>query len=134
MFEHVWEERTCSWIVAPPDRIPASGDLESAELIFVWGFLMDPRFIKKLLGGVIPFAPAFIRGYRRETFVEGGERGFRLIPEENGVVSGVVLIGPTAQEKDGLDRFEGVPEVMVKRTVEAHIGDLTRGAGIYMKA
>ncbi len=134
MFEHIWAEETCSWIAAPPDRVPLAGDLETAELYFVWGFLMDPRFIGELVGRPIPFAPAAIRGYRRETFVEGGQRGFRLIPDGQGIVMGVVLVGPTEQETAALDRFEQVPKVMVKQRIEVSVGDLVREANIYMAA
>ena len=80
MFEHLWIEGSCSWIVAPPDRLPGAGDLENEELYFVWGFLMDPRFIRGVTGRAIPMAPAVIRGYRRESFVRDGERWFRLVP------------------------------------------------------
>jgi len=132
MFEHVWAEETCSWIVAPPDRVPGAGDLETAELYFVWGFLMDPRFIGELVGRPVPFAPAAIRGYRREAFVEGGQRGFRLIPDDHGIVMGVVLVGPTGQEVAALDRFEQVPTVMIKRRIDVLIGDLVREANIYI--
>ncbi len=134
MFEHVWNEGLCGWILAPPDRVPQAEDLERAELTFVWGFLMDPRFISGITGRPIPLAPAVLRGYRRETFVRDGERGFRLVPEEDGIVMGVVLIGVTGDEAAALDCFEEVPRVMVKKKVQVTIGDLVREAGIYMAA
>lgn len=132
MLEHVWVEETCSWIVAPQDRVPGTGDLKDEELYFVWGFLMDPRFIQGLVGRIIPFAPAVLRGYQRETFAEKGERGFRLIPREGGMVMGVVLVAPKNEEIAILDRFEQVPEVMIKQRVEVSVGDLVRQANIYM--
>ena len=95
---------------------------------------MDPCFIQGLVGRVIPFAPAVIQGYRRETFVEEGKRGFRLIPQEGGVVMGVVLVAPSEEEVATLDRFEQVPEVMVKKTIQVSVGDLERTANIYMSA
>ena len=132
MFAHVWVEETCGWIMAPPERIPGPEALRTAELTFVWGFLMDPEFIRGLVGRVIPFAPALIRGYRRETFLKDGKRGFRLIPQPEGVVMGVALVGPTQEEVAALDRFERVPEVMVKQRIEVTVGDLKREAGIYL--
>ncbi len=134
MFEHLWIEESCSWIVAPSDRLPRSGDLETSELYFVWGFLMDPRFIQGVVGRAIPLAPAVIRGYRRETFVLAGERGFRLVPDEDGIVMGVVLVAPTQEDVAALDRFEQVPRVMVKQKIGVLVGDLVREASIYMAA
>jgi hypothetical protein len=134
MFEHVWNDKSCSWIVASPGRVPQAEDLERTELYFVWGFLMDPRFIQGLTGSSIPLAPAVLRGYRRETFVRDGERGFRLVPEEDGIVMGVVLMDLTEEEGAALDRFEQVPHVMVKKKVEVLVGDLVREASIYMAA
>jgi len=134
MFEHVWLEKTCNWIVAPKERVPGPDDLKKAELYFVWGFLMDPRFIQGVVGRVIPFAPAVIRGYRREAFVKNGTRGFRLVLCDKGIVMGVVLVAPSADEVAALDRFEQVPHVMVKQRIEVVIGDLVREANIYMAA
>ena len=133
MFEHIWIEETLSWIIAPQDRLPGPDVLQKAELYFVWGFLMDPRFIQELLNRIIPFAPAVIRGYCREAFIKDGKRGFRLIPSENDIVMGVVLIAPSDEEIALLDRFEQVPDVMVKRRIEVTIGDLVREANIYMR-
>jgi hypothetical protein len=134
MFDHIWSEETPSFIIAPQGSKPSTDILQKAELYFVWGFLMDPRFIQGLLNHVIPFAPAVIRGYRRESFARDGKRGFRLIPDETGIVMGVVLIAPTVKDIAGLDRFEQVPDVMVKQKVEVMIGDLKREANIYMAA
>ena len=134
MLEHVWHERWCGWIVAPPGRVPKPEDLERAELTFVWGFLMDPRFLQGVTGCAIPFAPALLRGYRREAVVRGGVRGFRLLPDPDGTVMGAVLIGVSESEGAALDRFEQVPSVMVRRRVEVAVGDLTRPADIFLAA
>ena len=133
MFEHIWVKETLSWIIAPQDRLPGPDVLQKAELYFVWGFLMDPRFIQRITKSVIPFAPAVIRGYRREASIKDGKRGFRLIPSENDIVMGVILIAPSEEEIALLDRFEQVPDVMVKRRIEVTIGDLVREANIYMR-
>ncbi len=134
MLEHVWIEETCSLLIGPRELIDRSTDLATAELYFVWGLLMDPAFIKKLTGHLIPFAPAVLRGYRRETFLKDGRRGFNLVQDPHGIVMGVVLVGLTEEEIACLDRFEEVPHVMVKEKVQVQIGDLLRDASIYMKA
>jgi hypothetical protein len=134
MFEHIWNEASCGWIVASPDRVPEADALEKGDLYFVWGFLMDPAFIAKLMDRPIPLASAIIRGYRRETTVTDQGRGFRLVPEENGTVMGVVLINPTDEEVEILDHFEQVPTIMIKKRIQVSVGDLTREANIYMKA
>jgi len=134
MFEHLWIEETCSWIVAPEGVLPAAGELASGEILFVWGFLMDPRFLQGVIGRAAPLAPAVVRGYRRETFFRDGRRGYRLVPGREGVVCGVVLLGLTRGEMEALDRFEQVPREMVRRTVEVRVGDLAREAWIYLAA
>ena len=93
---------------------------------------MDPRFTNGLLNRIIPFAPAVMRGYCRETFIKDGKRGFRLIPFETGILIGVVLIATSDEEVAMLDHFEQVPDVMVKRRIEVTIDDLVREANIYM--
>jgi len=133
MFDHVWAEEPLSFIIAPQDNIPSPDVLQNAELYFVWGYLMNPRFIKKLLGHAIPFAPAMLKGYRREAFLNDGKRDFNLIPTEKGVVLGVVLISPSEEDIAKLDTFEQVPKVMVKRRVEVMTGDLVREANTYMR-
>jgi len=134
MFEHVWNERWCAWIVAPPGRVPEPGDLERADLTFVWGFLMDPHFVQGVTGRPIPFAPAVLRGYRRERVVRDAVPGFRLVADPEGIVTGVVLIGVSESEASALDRFEQVPRAMVRKRVEVTVGDLLRRAHIYMTA
>jgi len=134
MYEHVWDERWCSWVLAPPDRVPPAEELERGELTFVWGFLMDPRFLRGITGRAVPLAPAVLRGYRRETFVKDGARGFRLLPDRDGIVTGVVLIGVRHDEAAALDRFEQVPRVMVRKKVRVTVGDLEREAWVYLAA
>ncbi len=134
MFDHVWAEKPLSFIIAPQDNIPSPDVLQNAELYFGWGYLMNPRFIKKLLGHAIPFAPAVLKGYRREEFLnKDGKRDFNLIPDEKGVVMGVVLIAPSEEDIEKLDTFEKVPKVMVKRKIEVMTGDLVREANTYMR-
>jgi hypothetical protein len=134
MFEYAWSEETLSWIIAPQGRMVSPDVLKNADLYFVWGYLMDPRFIEKLLDHAIPFAPAVIQGYCREAFVKDGKSGFKLIPSQKDLVMGVVLIAPGKEDIMRLDRFEQVPDVMVKRKIEVMIGDLRREANIYMAA
>lgn len=134
MFEHIWNGKTLGWMLAPPGRVPEPGDLEKADLCFVWGFLMDPRFVQGITGRPIPLAPAVIRGYRRETVVTDGGRAFRLVPEQNGMVLGVVLVGPSREEVEALDRFEQVPQVMVRKRIDVLVGDQVREASIYLAA
>jgi hypothetical protein len=133
MFDHVWAEEPLSFIIAPQDNIPSTDVLKNAELYFAWGYLMNPRFIMKLLGHAIPFASAVLKGYRREEFLNDGKRDFNLIPDEKGVVMGVVLIAPSEEDIEKLDTFEQVPKVMVKRRIEIMTGELVREANTYMR-
>jgi hypothetical protein len=132
MFEHVWSEETLGWIIAPQGNLPSPEILKDADLYFVWGNLMNPAFVRGILGHSIPFAPAALKGYRREIFLKDGKREFLLIPSQMDVVMGVVLISPCKEDIIGLDRFEQVPKVNVKRRIEVMIGDLRREANIYM--
>jgi hypothetical protein len=133
MFDHVWAEEPLSFIIAPQDNIPSKDVLKNAELYFVWGYLMNPRFIMKILGHALAFAPAVLKGYSRKEFLNNGKRDFNLIPDEKGVVMGVVLIAPGEEDIAKLDSFEQVPKVMVKRRVEVMTGDLVCEANTYMR-
>lgn len=134
MFDHFWFEEDCSWVVAPIGREPDHKALARGEIYFVWGFLMAPRFIEKIVGRVVSFAPAVIRGYRRKVGRRQGKPIFRLVPDETGVVMGVALLGLSKSEIAALDRFEQAPGVMVKRRIRVMIGDLEREANIYLHA
>jgi hypothetical protein len=129
----VWAEEPLSFIIAPNGNIPSPDALQNAELYFGWGYLMNPRIIEKILGHTLPFAPAVIRGYRREAFLNDGKRDFRLVPSEKDVVMGVVLISPNKEDIARLDAFEQVPRVMVKQKIEVMVGDMKREANIYMR-
>jgi hypothetical protein len=133
MFEHVWSEETLGWIIAPQGNLPSPEILKDADLYFVWGNLMNPAFVRGVLGHAIPFAPAVLKGYRRVTFLKDGKRDFDLIPTEKDVVLGVVLISPSEEDIVKLDTFEQVPTVMVKCRVGVMTGDLFREVSTYMR-
>ena len=96
---------------------------------FVWGYLMEPDFIKELLGRKKPFAPAVLRGYKREK----SEDKLTLIPDASSCVLGVVLLNLSEEEMKKLDEFEKVPEVMIRKRIEVEIGDFRREVYIYMR-
>ncbi|MFH1539200.1 MAG: gamma-glutamylcyclotransferase family protein [bacterium] len=98
------------------------------NLTFVWGFLMAPRFIRKLLGHKAAFAPAVLKGWKRSA--DGDS--FQLKKQKDGVVSGVVLIGLSKKDVEKLDAFEQIPDVMIKRRTNVLIGDRKVGTFIYL--
>lgn len=129
MFSVKWQKDTLAMVVQPRGaRIPKN-IFQDPNLTFVWGYLMDPDFILKLLGRRIAFAPAVLKGYRRRA--KG--KSFILQKQKGGIVPGVVLIGLSSKDVAHLNEFEEVPEVMVRRRVEVYVGDRRTKTCIYMK-
>ena len=133
MFKSKWLAEHCA-VVFHPDGVRITAvDLATKDLLFVWGDLMDPEFLKGLLGRYVPFGPAILPGFRRERVRSGGKWGYRLIPDSKGAMQGVVLLRLRKKDLAILDAFEEAPEVMVQTTAQVRIGDFVREAGIYMR-
>lgn len=128
MAKFIFSADDLSLIIRPLGAPLPDEPFADANLTFAWGFLMDPRFIRKLLGHKAAFAPAVLKGWKRSA--EGDS--FRLGKREGGVVTGVVLIGLSEKDIVKLDAFERTPDVMIKRRVKVLIGDRKAGAFIYL--
>ena len=133
MFEVRWFDDHCTLVHHPPGLRITEADIASKDLLFVWGFLMDPAFIRGLLGRHVPFGPAMLPGYRRKPIPEGKTKGFELVRAPGCAVQGVVLLRLKAGDMRKLDDFEEAPAVMQQRTVRIRVGDLERKARIYMR-
>lgn len=128
MARYNFSEENLSLIMRPLGARLPDEPFEDENLTFVWGFLMDPRFIRKLLGHKVSFAPAVLKGWKRSP--DGDS--FRLKKQKDSVVSGVVLIGLSKKDVEKLDAFEQIPEVMLKRRTKVLIGDRKVGTFIYL--
>jgi hypothetical protein len=88
MFRVTWFEEYLLDVVHPEGRRMTRQILEDPKATFVWGKLMSPHFIKKLLGHSLPFCPAEIQGYAR---VPSGD--FYALKKKKGATThGVVLL------------------------------------------
>jgi len=108
------------------------GALSHGDTAFVWGFLMDPRFVSELTGRLVSFAPAHIMGYRRVVEREGDKLDLRLVPDKNNCTSGVLLLGLTPEDRKALDEFEQLGVVMESQPITAYVGDRAVSTSIYL--
>ena len=103
---------------------------EDPKATFVWGRLMDPDFIKDLLGHKVCFAPAVIRGYERVPYSDF----YALKKKQGAFVQGVVLLGLSEKDEAKLNEYEQVPKVMRRRRITAELGLLKRKVFFYIRA
>jgi hypothetical protein len=129
MFRVTWFEEYLLDVVHPQSRKVTREMLDDPKAVFVWGKLMSPHFIRKLLGRPLPFCPAEIRGYAR---VPSGDF-FALKKRKGATVQGVVLLGLTEKDTEGLNRFEQIPHVMERRRTMVTMGTLRRRTFFYIK-
>jgi hypothetical protein len=129
MFRVTWFEEYLLSVVHPESRRVTRNILNDAKATFVWGKLMNPHFIRKLLGHALPFCPAEIQGYAR---VPSGN--FYALKRKKGeVTQGVVLLGLSTKDRNELDEYEQIPHVMERRRITACMGTLKRRTFFYIK-
>ncbi|MFA6448272.1 MAG: gamma-glutamylcyclotransferase family protein [bacterium] len=129
MFKVAWFEDCLLDVVCPEGRRVTRKTLDDPRATFVWGKLMDPAFIAKLVGRPAPFCAAEIRGYERVKTPEF----YALRKKAGATTQGVVLLGLTDNEIDALNAFEQIPDVMERRRIEASMGVMKRQVYFYIK-
>ena len=108
----------------------ASADLlDDPNATFVWGALMDPHFVRNLLGHYASFSPAVLKGFERKRTIEF----FDMTPKLGSATQGVVLLGLSDEDVKKLDEFERVGDVMRKTTAVVRIGHKNRKVKLYLK-
>ena len=83
------------------------------EKLFVYGFLLDAPKRTRLLGRDPGLAPARLPGYRR-----GRGRYFFVEPNAGTEVEGGILSGLDVSDFEILDRYEEVPALYTRETVD----------------
>ena len=129
MFRVTWFEEVLLDVVHPEKRRVVRQILEDPRATFVWGKLMNPHFIKELLGHALPFCPAEIRGYAR---VPSGDF-YALRRKRGATTQGVVLLGLSEKDVAGLNAYEQIPHVMERRRIAVTLGTLKRRTFFYIK-
>ena len=120
-------------IIHPPEMTVSVDLLFETELLFAWGDMMDPYYVKKILERFVPYAPAVITGYSCKAAPEWRDNRFSLQPEQGGVVLGFSLIGITNEDFEILDRIEQVPVHHQREKVLCRMGSLERIVYIYIR-
>ena len=129
MFRVTWFEEVLLDVVHPEGRSVTRQILEDPRATFVWGKLMSPHFIRKLLGHSLPFCPAEIQGYVR---LPSGDF-YALKKKKGGTTQGVVLLGLSEKDVAGLNAFEQIPDVMERRRIMVTMGTVKRRTFFYIK-
>ncbi|HSB07250.1 MAG TPA: gamma-glutamylcyclotransferase family protein [Thermodesulfobacteriota bacterium] len=129
MFRVTWFEEYLLDVVHPEGRRITRRILEDPKATFVWGKLMSPHFIEKLLGHSLPFCPAEIQGYAR---APSGDF-YALRKKKGATTQGVVLLGLAEGDVAGLNKYEQIPDVMERRRIRVSMGTFKRKAFFYIK-
>ena len=120
-------------IIHAPEKPVAGEDLFADRLVFVWDRLIDPAETEKLLGRPVPFAPAALPGFERNSRRDGDEWEYELAEEEGAIVLGAVLLGITEEELEIIDDYESVPIHRTRHKAKVRIGDLERVADLHLR-
>jgi len=75
------------------------------ERLFVYGTLMEPKVQQEIFGRITTGTPDHLGGYRRSTIEIDDEIFPTLIPDQAGVVEGLVL-DLTVEELTQADKYE----------------------------
>jgi gamma-glutamylcyclotransferase (GGCT)/AIG2-like uncharacterized protein YtfP len=81
--------------------------------LFVYGTLMEPSERTRLLGREIVATPAILEGFER-----GRSRYFYVIRKSSAKVEGAILRGLKARDFAILDKYEAVPKLYTRETIE----------------
>jgi gamma-glutamylcyclotransferase (GGCT)/AIG2-like uncharacterized protein YtfP len=90
------------------------------ENLFAYGTLMCEDIMREVSGCRLSHLPGILKGYSRHSVK--GEHYPALLPDENGVVDGVVYRNVPRPAWDRLNRFEGELYVCSRVHIELHDG------------
>jgi gamma-glutamylcyclotransferase (GGCT)/AIG2-like uncharacterized protein YtfP len=91
----------------------ARAEASGASRLFVYGTLLDPSCRERLLGHPVRTRPARLDGYR----VAHG-RHYYLVASHADRIDGLILLDLSAADLAILDRYEEVPQLYTRETVE----------------
>jgi gamma-glutamylcyclotransferase (GGCT)/AIG2-like uncharacterized protein YtfP len=91
----------------------ARAEAGGASQLFVYGTLLDPACRERLLGHPVRTRPARLDGYR----VAQG-RHYYLVASHAARIDGLILLDLSAADLAILDRYEEVPQLYTRETVE----------------
>ena len=129
MFDTTFFKDDLVTVIHPEGMKIKKSILDDPNATFVWGELMDPHFIRNLLGHYAPFAIAVLHCYeRRRTKVF-----FKAVARPGATMQGVVLLGLSGRDVEKLNEFEKVGVVMRRATGRVTIGHYARRTALYLK-
>jgi len=91
---------------------------QGMQRLFVYGALLDTEKCRRLLGRPVEREGAHLDGFRR-----GRKRYFFVVPSEGGRVDGAILSGLDDGDLSILDKFEEVPSLYTRGSIEAISAD-----------
>lgn len=132
MLKTTFFEKHFIWVAhAETDEISLD-DVTQGEAVFVSGKLMDPDFVRDIAGRTIPFTSAVAKDFARGERGQGSDRMLLLEPSSGGFVLGALLLKLTPSDLETLDKFEQVPNVRRRASIDVVIGSLGRTATTYL--
>jgi len=87
--------------------------IDQAMPLFVYGTLLEPGCRQRILGHPVPTRPARLDGFRASR-----GRHFYLVPTPDAWIDGLILLDLDAADFAALDRYEEVPQLYTRETVE----------------
>lgn len=99
--------------------------------LFVYGTLREPDCQRAVTGRTFSARPATLRGFRREAPL--GSYPY-LVPDDAGVVDGLVLEGIDAAALRALDRYEDEGRLYVRRAVPITLDGVELACDVYVGA
>ena len=99
--------------------------------LFVYGTLVDDALVVQLTGRRFPRRAARLQGYRKH--VPAGSYPF-VVPDEDGMVEGVVLEGIDADALRAFDAYEDEGQLYRRVEVTITVAGLPQRAFVYVAA
>ena len=106
---------------------------ESRHVVFVCGSLMDPDFLKDVVGRAPAVCPAVAPEYGRGWGEADGKKMHFMRPESGGVLPGMAILGLDDAELARLEAFEQCPALRRRADLTIRIGDISVPAHTYLQ-
>jgi hypothetical protein len=116
----------------PEQDMLRAHDVLEGDAVFVSGKLMDPQFVRQVVGRYLPFSSAIAIGFERGERGEGENKVLLLERKRDAIVLGILLLKITPDDLILLDAFEQVPSVRERVKISVIIGSLQRTAYTFL--
>lgn len=134
MFTITFFEEKFVWVAHPREAEISLRDVTDGDAVFVSGKLMDPEFVRNIVGHYVPFTAAVASNFARGERGKGKNKTLLLEPKTGDMTLGVLLLKLSRTDSDSLNEFEQVPHLRKRVSIPVTVGAHERRAYTFVLA